>query len=344
MFARHSCLFLSRAASPTEASSPTFSTVTSAIVTGLRMPPSSRPTAIGKSSHATGVSARARTHRRARSSGMPSANEGNVTIAVPLFGAIATSQMENLATNASRSISGSPSVSSSAAPDAEGGSVRNTRTSARRWYFFSFAASRSNASGRSSVVLPFAVWHSEGISNANAPGGGGEVKPPSGAHRVRSDPSSHAPSHRTNFFASSTSSPSLCASAGMFSPMGAGSFADMSTVLALRTSFVPPLASLASASASAPDTKSGMANTGGSTLSTRRPRTLRSTGRNRSASDPRYACWFWGLCVLGSSPPVSRTCGGSFDNTEAACDAVRSFSGGGQCHTREGASFAAARV
>ena len=99
---------------------------------------------------------------------------------------------------------------------------------------------------------------------------------------------------------------------------------------------------LASASASAPETKSGMANTGGSTLSTRRPRTLRSTGRNRSASDPRYACWFWGLCVLGSSPPVSRTCGGSFDNTDAACDAVRSFSGGGQCHTREGAFRVAA--
>ena len=69
------------------------------------MPPSSRPTATGRSSHAAGASAPARITTAVRSSGMPSANEGNVTIAVPFLGAIATSQMTNFAPNASRSIS-----------------------------------------------------------------------------------------------------------------------------------------------------------------------------------------------------------------------------------------------
>ena len=46
----------------------------------------------------------------------------------------------------------------------------------------------------------------------------------------------------------------------------------------------------------------------------------------------------------GSKPPRSNVCGGSFESVDAACEALRSFLGGGQCQTRAGAaSFEAQR-
>ena len=174
----------------------------------------------------------------------------------------------------SRSISGADWPSSASAPTAgsTGGSVSATRMSARRWYPASLAPSRSNASGSSSVILPLPVTHNTGVSNANAPGGGASTNPPGVPQLLSGDPSSHAPSHRTNRLQSSTSSPRRWTRAGMPSPMGAGSFSPISTLLTLRTSFLPPLARAARASASPGVTKSGMAKMGGSTLSTRTPR------------------------------------------------------------------------
>ena len=101
------------------------------------------------------------------------------------------------------------------------------------------------------------------------------------------DPSSHAPSHRTNVLQSSVSSMSLWTSAGAPSATGAGSFAPSSTRFTFFTSFLPPLAMATMASHSSAGTKRGIAKTGGSTLSTRTFLYERLTGRNRSAREPR---------------------------------------------------------
>ena len=228
-----------------------------------------------------------------------------------------------------------------------GGSERKTRTLHRRWWPISLASSTWSESGRMSDTLPLAVTHSCGSSNANAPGGGRVFKPSSAPHDVATTPSSHAPSHRTNLLQSSESSHSLWTSAGAPSETGAGSFGPSSIFFTFLTSFLPPLVMFTMASHSSFGTKFGMAKTGGSTLSTRTPPYERSTGRNRSASEPRYACWFCGDWDAGSRPPDPSTCGGSLEMVDCACAALRSFSGGGQCQTRvtpiAGASAAAAR-
>ena len=108
--------------------------------------------------------------------------------------------MSNLRLYASRSMSGVDGPveeESSATRDVDafgstGGSERKTRHMARRCEPIALAASRSYASGRGSEILPAAVTHSCGISNANAPGGGGALRPTSvpqadatGDHRER---------------------------------------------------------------------------------------------------------------------------------------------------------------
>mmetsp|Transcript_4759 Transcript_4759/g.19546 ORF Transcript_4759/g.19546 Transcript_4759/m.19546 type:complete len:268 (-) Transcript_4759:304-1107(-) len=267
------------------------------MLTGFLIPPSSKPTAMGRSIQHVGDSAGARTTHETRSSAAPSAKVGNVTIAVPFAGASARSRMSNLRLYASRSMSGvddedEDEEESSATSDVDalgstGGSERKTRHIARRCEPTALAASTEYASGRGSEVLPLAVTHSCGISNANAPGGGDVLRPASEPQADATDPSSHAPSHRTNVLQSSESSTSLWTSAGAPSATGAGSFAPRSTRFTFLTSFLPPLAMATMASHSSAGTKRGIAKTGGSTLSTRTSLYERLTGRNRSAREPR---------------------------------------------------------
>ena len=137
----------------------------------------------------------------------------------------------------------------------DGGSVSATLRRARL-VPASLASSRSNASGSSSVILPLPVTHNTGVSNANAPGRGASTNPPGVPQLLRGDPSSHAPSQRPACAAQSSTSrsaPRRWTRAGMPSPIGAGSFSQISTRLTLRTSFLPPLARAARASASPPD-------------------------------------------------------------------------------------------
>ena len=104
---------------------------------------------------------------------------------------------------------------------------------------------------------------------------------------------SHRPSttlHRiANPRASSTSSPRRCASAGMRQP-AERSFAPRLTLFTFLTSPWRLRRHEGGQRVLRRRMKSGTAKIGGSTLRTRTPRYDRSTGRKRSASEPRYAC------------------------------------------------------